>query len=84
MIACTIDFSNGSKCENILDCELAKLPESKRCKKVIMWSGVGILEWINMCHGACPQKISACKLFGPSMKIYASHRPMKLEADLIC
>ena len=27
------------KCENILDCELAMLPESKKCKKVIAWSG---------------------------------------------
>ena len=27
------------KCENILDCELAMLPESKKCKKVIVWSG---------------------------------------------
>ena len=27
------------KCESILDCELAMLPESKKCKKVIAWSG---------------------------------------------
>ena len=27
------------KCENILDCEVAMLPESKKCKKVIAWSG---------------------------------------------
>ena len=27
------------KCENILDCELAMLPDSKKCKKVITWSG---------------------------------------------
>ena len=27
------------KYENILDCELAMLPESKKCKKVIAWSG---------------------------------------------
>ena len=27
------------KCENILDCELAMLPESKKCKKVIVWRG---------------------------------------------
>ena len=27
------------KCENILDCELAMLPESKKSKKVIAWSG---------------------------------------------
>ena len=27
------------QCENILDCELAMLPKSKRCKKVIVWRG---------------------------------------------
>ena len=27
------------KCEIILDCELAMLPEPKKCKKVIAWSG---------------------------------------------
>ena len=27
------------KCENILDCELTMLPESKKCKKVRVWSG---------------------------------------------
>ena len=27
------------KCENISDCELAILHESKKCKKVIVWSG---------------------------------------------
>ena len=27
------------KCENILDCELAMLPEAKKCKKVIAWNG---------------------------------------------
>ena len=27
------------KCENILDCELAMLPDSKKCKKVIPQSG---------------------------------------------
>ena len=43
------------KCENILDCEFAMLPESKKCKKVI--TAVEILVWINMCHGACPLKI---------------------------
>ena len=28
-----------TKCENILDCELAILQESAKCKKVIQWSG---------------------------------------------
>ena len=27
------------KCENILDYELAMLPDSKKCKKAIVWSG---------------------------------------------
>ena len=27
------------KCENILDCDLAMLPESKKCKNVIVWGG---------------------------------------------
>ena len=27
------------KCENILECELAALPECQKCKKVIAWSG---------------------------------------------
>ena len=26
------------KCENILECELAALPECQQCKKVIAWS----------------------------------------------
>ena len=27
------------KCENILECELMMLPERRKCKKVIAWSG---------------------------------------------
>ena len=27
------------KCENILECKLAALPECQQCKKVIAWSG---------------------------------------------
>ena len=27
------------KCENILECQLAMLPEKRQCKKVIAWSG---------------------------------------------
>ena len=27
------------KCENILECELAMLSESRKCKKVVTWSG---------------------------------------------
>ena len=27
------------KCKNILECELAMLPEERKCKKVVAWSG---------------------------------------------
>ena len=38
------------KCENILDCELAMLPESKKCKKVIVWSGdFGMDQYVSWC-----------------------------------
>ena len=42
------------KCENILECELAMLPERRKCKKVIAW--IGDLAWTTMFHGACPAK----------------------------
>ena len=39
------------KCENILECKLAAIPEHPKCKKVVVWSGdfgmdqsVGVLE----------------------------------------
>ena len=34
------------KCENILDCELAMFPDSKKCKKIIVWSGDFGMVWI--------------------------------------
>ena len=38
------------KCENILDCELAMLLESKKCKKVIAWSGdFGMDQYVSWC-----------------------------------
>ena len=38
------------KCENISDCELAMLPESKKCKKVIAWSGdFGMDQYVSWC-----------------------------------
>ena len=36
------------KCENILECELAMLSESRKCKKVVAWSGdFGIDQYIS-------------------------------------
>ena len=37
------------KCKNILECEVAALPECQKCKKL----GVGTLAWTSMCPGAC-------------------------------
>ena len=38
------------KCENILDCELAMLPESKKCKKAIALSGYfGMDQYVSWC-----------------------------------
>ena len=33
------------KCENILECELAALPECLQCKKIIAWSGDFGMSW---------------------------------------
>ena len=38
------------KCENILECELATLPEQQKCKKVITWSGdIGMDQYVSWC-----------------------------------
>ena len=38
------------KCENILECELSMLPEARKCKKVIAWSGdFGLDQYISWC-----------------------------------
>ena len=60
------------KCENILDCELGTLPESKKYKKVIAWSV--ILEWISMFTGACSQNNSAWMSYGPDMMFFAGQK----------
>ena len=38
------------KRENILDCELAMVPESRKCKKVIVWNGdFGMDQYVSWC-----------------------------------
>ena len=38
------------KCENILECELPMLVETRKCKKVISWSGdFGIDQYVSWC-----------------------------------
>ena len=57
------------KCENILDCELAMLPE---CKKVISLCGDFGMDQ----HVWIPS--------GPHMKSFASYKPMKWKQDVTC
>ena len=36
------------KCKNILECELAMLPEARKCKKIVVWSdNFGIDQYIS-------------------------------------
>ena len=38
------------KCENILECELAMLPEARMCKKIVAWSDAfGLNQYILLC-----------------------------------
>ena len=68
------------KCENILDCELAMLPESKKCKKVIAWSGdFGMDQYVSSC---CPWMASDWILLDPSMKSFASPKQMRPDEVL--
>ena len=69
------------KYENILDSELAVLPEGKKCKKKL-WSGQVILELTNMYHGAYLKVTYAWRWFGTSLKSFASLKPMRSEPGL--
>ena len=68
------------KCENILDCELAMLPESKKCKKVIAWSGdFGMDQYVSWC---LPTEDPSLEVIWAKYEDFASHRPIKLGSDL--
>ena len=69
------------KCKNILECELAVLPECQKCKKVVTW--IGDLGWTSMCPEACLRKTLAWIQFGSTLKSFVSPRWMKLGPALI-
>ena len=51
------------------------LPDSMKCKKDIAWSGdFGMDQYVSWCLHL---KILAWMSYGPSLKIPASHKPMK-------
>ena len=61
------------KCENILDYELAMLPHSRKCKKVIAWSGdLSMDQYVSWCL-----PISELNLDTINMKIFASPKKIK-------
>ena len=70
------------KCENILDCELAMLPESKKRKKVTVWSeDFGMDQYVLWC---LPTEDLTLDVIWAKYEDFASSKPMKLEPDLTC
>ena len=70
-------------CKNILDCELAMLPESKKCKKVIEWSGdFGIDQYVSGCLPA--EDLSLDVILAQVWRILQATDKTKLEPDLTC
>ena len=61
---------------------LATLPESKKCKKVIVWCGdFGMDQYVSW-H--LPAEDLSLDTIWAKYEDFASHKPMKLEPDLTC
>ena len=70
------------KCEHILKHELAMLPESKKCKEVIVWSGdFGMDQYVSWC---LPAEYICLDTVWAKYEDFASHKPMKSGSDLTC
>ena len=68
------------KGENTLECKLEMLAETRKCKKVIAWSGdFGIDQYVSWC---LPKEEYAWRSFGPNLKSSVNHRQMKSEQGL--
>ena len=54
------------KCKNILECELAALPEQQKCKKVVTWSeDFGMDQYVSWCI-PCPTNLEPDLTFLPA------------------
>ena len=63
------------KCENILECELAALPERQQCKKVIAWSGdFGMDQYVSW---GLPTDQLTLEIIWGNLKIFASCHQMR-------
>ena len=59
----------------ILECELAVLAETRKCKKVITWTGdFGIDQYVSWCF---PPEELCLDVTGPNLKSSTNHRQMK-------
>ena len=68
------------KGENILECELAVLPERQQCKKVIAWSGdFGMDQYISW---GLPTKQLTLEIIWGKFEIFASCNQMRYVQDL--
>ena len=66
------------KCENVLDCELAMLPESMKCKKVKAWSGnFGMDHCVSWC---LPTEDLCLDTFWAKFEDLCKHQPNEVRA----
>ena len=76
MMDYTTGFSNGDlKCKNFLECELAMLSETRKCKEIVAWSGdFGLDQYIswNLSSEDLTLEVICKKI----LKNFASHRQM--------
>ena len=71
------------KCENILECELVALPEQKKCKKVIAWSGdFGMDQYVSYCLSA--EELNLDTVWGKCEELYKPQsNEMRANFDLL-
>ena len=70
------------KCKNILECELAGLPECQKCKKVIVQSSnFGMDQYVSW--GLSKDEMNLDTIWERGLKIFVSHNPMRCEPNLI-
>ena len=68
-------------CENILECELAALPECQQCKKIIAWSRECRMDQY-VSWKLSSNEVTLDTIWG-KYEDTASHNPMKSRPDLI-
>ena len=67
-------------CKNILECELAALPECQKCRKVITWSGdFGMDQYVSWGY---PKMKWILTQFGRGLKMSVNCNPMRCKPDL--